>query len=89
MSRQTEKQETPPPERKLSTKDLIGLWFDPRQLSEDQAKRLGDLRDGFKLVTEMVIAATKPGPDQTAAIRKLRESFGTCQSCISIEEFTA
>lgn len=61
-------------------------YFISHRLSEEQQNRAEALRAGAQLYVEEIIKNTKPCPDQTAAIRKLREAHMTLVQCIAMEE---
>lgn len=74
-------------ELKLSPLEMARGYFSTHSCSEDQAKRMKALRDAGAFYVEEVLNNTKSGPDQTAAIRKLREAHMTLIQNISMEEF--
>lgn len=52
---------------------------------QGQVERLERLRSGAKAYAKIVLAETPPGPDQSTAIRKLRESVMTANASIVLE----
>lgn len=51
----------------------------------DQVARYDRLRDAAKAFAAVVVDTTPVGPDQTAAIRKVREAVMTANAAIALE----
>lgn len=79
-------QQRPTQPQKLSPEEQVKAYFTSLGQSEDQQNRSQVLRKGFENLALLVLRNTQPSADQTAAIRKLRESCMTLIQGISLEE---
>lgn len=61
-------------------------WFTHHPPEGDQPARYVILRDAAKLFAEVIVAQTPKGPDQSAAIRKVREAVMTANAAIACGE---
>ena len=52
----------------------------------DQVERYGDIREAGRLFAQVVIDSTPVGPDQSTAIRKIREAVMTANAAIACGE---
>ena len=68
------------------SKVMLHRWFSPHTLSEDQRRRCQDVRAFGKALGEAILEATRPSPDQTVALRRLRETVRTAIDAITCEE---
>lgn len=57
----------------MITQEDLDNWFTYHAPKGDQVGRYENMRTSAKFFAEQVVALTPPGPDQDAAIRKLRE----------------
>lgn len=73
------------PSRRKSLADQIDEMFTYHAPAGDQPTRYGILREAAKSFAHIVVANTPEGPDQTAAIRKLRECVMTANQAIALE----
>jgi len=53
--------------------------------SPEQQQRYGKLRGAAREFAKVILAVTPAGPDQTAAIRKVREAVMTANAAIALE----
>ena len=63
----------------------IEAWFTYHSPTPDQQERYVALRGAAKELAYMIKACTKPGPDQSAAYRLLRECVMTANASIALE----
>jgi hypothetical protein len=73
----------PTPRRSLA--DQIDEMFTYHSPSGDQPNRYEAIRNGAKSLARTIVNLTPAGPDQTAAIRKLRECVMTANAAIALE----
>ena len=66
------------------TDTQISDWFDRRTLNDDQQKRSTEIRAHARELAEAIVRCSSPGPDQTAALRKLRECLWTALAGIQL-----
>lgn len=52
--------------------------------SKDQVEQYSQLRTGARLFAQIIVANTPAGPDQSAAIRKVREAVMTANASIAL-----
>lgn len=64
----------------------LDAWFTYHPPKGDQAARYGILRDAAMRFAETVVENTPPGPDQTVALRKVREAVMTANAAIACGE---
>ena len=64
----------------------IGNFFQYHAPSADQLPRYDAIRARAGSLAELICELTPPGPDQTAAIRKLRECVMTANAAIACGE---
>ncbi|HPS78984.1 MAG TPA: hypothetical protein PLS53_12575 [Thermoanaerobaculaceae bacterium] len=67
------------------TNDLDNL-FTYHPPTPEQAERYHKLRRSAKAFAELIVECTPPGPDQSAAIRKVREAVMTANAAIACGE---
>ena len=58
-------------------------WFTYHRPTQDQLAKYEELRDAAKTFAETIVRLTPPGPDQDAAVRKIRESVMTGNAAIA------
>ena len=58
-------------------------WFQYHAPTPEQVEKYSKLRDGGKLLAEMIVLYTPPCADQTAVIRLLREALMTANAAIA------
>jgi len=63
--------------------DHIFTYHPPANASE--VRRYEVLREAAKNFAQVVIDMTPPGPDQSAAVRKVREAVMTANAAIALE----
>ena len=64
------------------TLGTIKQWFGYRVPNGQQAVKLGLLGEGGEELATLILNNTPPGPDQTAAIRQVREAVMTAGAAI-------
>jgi len=62
--------------------DLLN-WFTYHPPSEEQIPKYNRLRDAALVFARVIQLETPPGPDQTTAIRKVREAVMTANAAIA------
>lgn len=67
--------------------EALKVQLGPNSVSEDQQDRMKKLTDACLELGKVILAVSKPCPDQTVALRKLRELKYTLTSAIASEEF--
>ena len=72
--------------RAITQRDLDN-WFTYHPPTEDQRERYELLRAKAKEFAEEVLRLTSPGPDQSAAIRKIREAVFVANAAIACDEW--
>ena len=70
----------------MATPQDIENWFSYHPPQDDQAHRYELLRQDFKALANKIIARTPSCPDQTAALRKLRETAMAVNQTIACNE---
>lgn len=65
------------------TNDDLENWFTYHSPTNDQLWRYDRLRTAAKQFAAEILRSTPPGPDQTAAIRKVREAVMTANAAIA------
>jgi hypothetical protein len=60
-------------------------WFTYHPPSPEQQQQYVAIRDAAKRFAEVVASNTPPSPDQTAAIRKIREAVMTANAAIACD----
>lgn len=70
----------------LPAEQQVEAWFESHSHSEDQQNRAVAIKTGAKALGLIIIKNSKTSPDQTAALRKLRECVMTLVQGISLEE---
>lgn len=63
----------------------IEAWFTYHAPNAEQQKRYQDLRTQAKCMAICIYNCTRPGPDQSAAFRLLRECVMTANASIALE----
>lgn len=61
----------------------IENWFEYHAPSQEQQPKYQSLRAAGKALASEILRCTPPGPDQTAAIRKVREAVMTANQAIA------
>ena len=70
------------------TGEDLERWFTYHAPSSDQAARCAAIREAGWDFAAVVRESTPSSPDQTAAIRKIREAVMTANAAIACEEKT-
>ena len=70
----------------ITTQDHIENWFTYHTPHGDQLDRYQRIRDAGKALAHEILLCTKPSPDQTAALRKVREAVMTANAAIACNE---
>jgi len=73
-------------EIKMVTKDDLNNWFTYNAPKGDQPERYVKIREAAKNLAEVILENTPVGPDQTTAIRKVREAVMTANQSIACGE---
>lgn len=68
-----------------TTGQQIENWFTYHSPSPEQLPRYQNLREAGKHLALTILSNTPPGPDQTAAIRKVREAVMTANQAIACD----
>lgn len=68
------------------TKEDLGSWFMYHTPTSEQLVRYETIRAAGKGLAQVILANTPAGPDQTAAIRKVREAVMTANAAIACGE---
>lgn len=68
-----------------STKADIENWFTYHSPSQYQLPKYQVIREAGKLLALCILENTPAGPDQTAAVRKVREAVMTANQAIACE----
>lgn len=63
----------------------IDNWFTYHPPTQEQVGRYTVLRDAAKAFALSILNTTPPGADQTAALRKVRETVATANMAIACE----
>lgn len=61
-------------------------WFSYHAPDAEQQARYVAIRDAARVFAGVLVASTPPGPDQTAAVRKLRECAMTANASIACHD---
>lgn len=69
----------------MTNKELDNL-FSYHPPKGNQVERYNDIREAGRLFAQVVVDSTPTGPDQSAAIRKIREAVMTANAAIACEE---
>jgi hypothetical protein len=70
----------------MITDNDLNSWFTYHAPSEEQRDRYEAIRMAARTMAQIIIIHTPSSPDQTAAIRKLRECVMTANAAIACEE---
>jgi hypothetical protein len=70
----------------MATQADIDNWFTYHAVIGDQAERYVKIRDKAKELAEMIVALSPACPDQTVALRKLRETVMAINLTIACNE---
>jgi len=70
----------------MATHDDIDNWFTYHTPTPNQAARYMLLRDGFKELAHIILESTPACADQTAALRKLRDTAMAVNQAIACNE---
>ncbi len=60
----------------------LNQWFDSQEPREDKKAQAEVIRFASKEFAQIILAHTPAGPDQTEAIRKVREAMWTATAAI-------
>jgi hypothetical protein len=71
--------------KQVSEADL-DHWFASHVPNQDETRRLQAIREQGKQFARTILTNLQPGPDQTAAIRKVREAVYTANAGIMYEQ---
>lgn len=69
----------------MTNKELDNL-FSHHPPKGNQVERYNDIREAGRLFAQVVVDSTPPGPDQSVAIRKIREAVMTANAAIACGE---
>lgn len=69
----------------MITQKMLDEWFTYHKPKDDQPERYEKLREGAKAFAELIVELTPEGPDQSVAIRKIREAVMTANASIACE----
>lgn len=61
----------------------INNWFTYHSADAEQIEKYGQIRYYGRVLAEMIYALVPPGPDRSAAIRKVREAVMTANAGIA------
>lgn len=64
----------------------LDRWFTHHAPTAEQLGRYAILRAGAHAFAQVILETTPPGPDQTTAIRKVREAVMTANAAIACDE---
>ena len=70
----------------MITGDDIDNWFTYHAPKPGQQARYIQIREAGRELAAVIVAFTSPGPDQSAAIRKVREAVMTANAAIACGE---
>lgn len=70
----------------MITQQDLDNWFTYHAPKDDQPERYVKIRESAKEFAEVVLLNTPAGPDQTTAIRKIREAVMTANQSIACGE---
>jgi hypothetical protein len=70
----------------MITEADINNWFEYHKPSESQLPLYSKLREAAKSFAQVVMECTPPSPDQTTAIRKIREAVMTANAAIACDQ---
>ena len=68
------------------TEEEIDDIFTYHSPKGNQQERYQSIREGARVFAKILVLNTQPSADQTAAIRKLRESVMTANASIALEK---
>lgn len=68
------------------TQQELENYFSYHPPKGDQVERYGNIREAGLLMAQVVIDNTPPGPDQSVAIRKIREGVMMANAAIACGE---
>lgn len=63
--------------------EKIEVWFTYHAPESEQIEHYNALREAAKTFALAIVAHTPPGPDQTVAVRKIREAVMTANASIA------
>lgn len=75
-----------PPTQTQFTKEVIDDLFSYHAPKDDQPQRYEEIRSAAKQFAHILVSMTPAGPDQSTAIRKLRECVMTANASIALEK---
>lgn len=67
------------------TQDNLDNWFTYHAPTEDQIEKYQKLRQSGKFLAETILENVPDGPDQSAAIRKVREAIMTANAGLACD----
>lgn len=67
----------------MSMSERVAVWFTYHKPTPDQAPKYNAIREAAKSLAFLILETTPPSPDQTAALRKLREVVMTANAAIA------
>jgi hypothetical protein len=70
----------------MVTKQDLDNWFTYHSPKGDQPERYVKIREAAKALATVILENTPAGPDQTTAIRKVREAVMTANQSIACGE---
>lgn len=73
----------------MATHEVIDNWFTYHPPTEDQRARYESLRENFRMLAKEIVLLTPACPDQTAALRKLRDCSMAVNQTIACNEADA
>lgn len=69
----------------LQDQKVLDALFTYHAPTKDQIPKYGAINAAAKAFAEVVIANTPPGPDQSAAIRQIRDARMTANAAIALD----
>jgi len=70
----------------MSLKERVEEWFTYHRPDENQVNRMMVVRACAKVLAQAILTCCPPGPDQSAAIRKVREAVMTANAGIVCDD---
>ena len=69
----------------MITAEQVDQMFTYHKPTEGQPEKYTKIRDKAKELAHVILECTPPSPDQSVAIRKLRESVMTANAAIALD----
>ena len=63
--------------------EKLEVWFSYHAPEEEQILKYNELREAAKQFAQTIVRMTPAGPDQTVAVRKVREAVMTANAAIA------